>query len=95
MFKNRLELVKNMMHLNFDLQVPVACFSCLVLTFLKHFACLGFFIIWVFFKVNSGDFLHNRVATLLKTQAEPYNVTKVRNCFLWKPWWSWWDFATG
>jgi len=23
------------------------------------------------------------------------NVTKVRNCSLCEPWWSWWDFATG
>jgi len=48
-----------------------------------------------FFKVNSGDFLHNRVAKLLKTQAALYNDTKVRNCSICKPWWSWWDVATG
>ena len=36
------------------------------LDFYKHFVCLGFFIIfWFFFKVNSGVFLHNRVATLV------------------------------
>ena len=48
------------------MQVLVACFSSLVLTFFKHFVCLGFFIIFCFFfKVNSGGFLHNRVATLV------------------------------
>jgi len=35
--------------------------------FFKHFVCLGFFIIFCFFfMVNSGGFLHNRVATLVK-----------------------------
>jgi len=27
-----------------------------------------FIIFWVFFKVNSGVFLHNRVATLMQTR---------------------------
>jgi len=44
-------------------QVPVAYISSLVLTF---FCMSGFvFIFWVCFKVNSGVFRHNRVATLL------------------------------
>jgi len=43
-------------------QVPVACFSSLVLTF------LNILYVRVFFKVNSGVFLHNRVSTLAGTQ---------------------------
>ena len=39
------------------MQVPVTCFSSLVLTFFEHFVCLFFFIIFgFFFKVNSGFF---------------------------------------
>jgi len=48
------------------MEVVVVHISCLVLTFLKR-VCLGFFIIFCFFfKVNSGVFLHNRVATLVE-----------------------------
>jgi len=70
MFKNRLELVKNLMqinayYLNFYVQVPLAYISSLVLTFYT-FCMSGFFVtFWFFFKVNSGVFLHNRVATLV------------------------------
>jgi len=47
----------------------IACFSSLVLTFFKHFVCLGFFIIFCFFfKVNSGVFLHNIMAALCMEQ---------------------------
>ena len=46
------------------MQVPLAYISSLVFTFFKHFVCLGVFtIFWLFFKVNSGIFLYNRVAT--------------------------------
>jgi len=58
----------NAYYLNFYVQVPVAHISSLVLTFFKHFVCLGFFIYFLFFfKVNSGVFHHNRVATLAPT----------------------------
>ena len=30
---------------------------------------------------------------LLETESLPWNVTKVHNCSLCEPWWSWWDFA--
>jgi len=54
MFKNRLELVKNMMHntyyLNFYVQVPVACISSSVLTFFKRFECLFFYDFLGFFQ---------------------------------------------
>ena len=52
------------------MQVPVACFSSLILTFFKHFVCLFFFCF--FFKVNSGVFLHSRMATLLQATAKSY-----------------------
>ena len=48
------------------MQVPLSYISSFVLTFFEHFVCLDFFIIfWAVFKVSSGVFLHNRVATLL------------------------------
>jgi len=50
---------KNAYYLNFYVRVSTACVSSLVLTFFKHFVCLVFFILlWVFFMVNSGVFLH-------------------------------------
>jgi len=48
-------------------QLPVAYVSSSVLTFLKHFVFLFFFIFCFFLKVNSVFFLHNRVATLPTT----------------------------
>jgi len=65
MFKNRLlNLLKILC--KFYVQVPVACISSSVLTFFKRFVCLVFFIIFCFFfKINSGVFVHNRVATLV------------------------------
>jgi len=39
----------NAYHFNFYVQVPVACFSSLVLTFEKHFVCF-FIIFWVYSK---------------------------------------------
>ena len=30
---------------------------------------------------------------LLHTETPPWNGTKVHNCSLCEPWWSWWDFA--
>jgi len=55
-------------------QVPVACFSSLVLTFFKHFVCLVsfYYFLGFFFKVNSGVFLHSRVATLRQVTAKSY-----------------------
>ena len=64
------------------MQVPVACFSNLVLTFFKHFVCLVFFIIfWFFFKVKSGVFLHNRVATLVDALVTRCTATKLEQWF--------------
>jgi len=37
--------------------------SSLILNFFNVF-CLGFLLFFVFFKVNSGDFLHNRLLTI-------------------------------
>jgi len=53
MFKNSLELVKNLMQimhntLNFYVQAPVAYISSFILTFYKHFVCLGFLLFSVF-----------------------------------------------
>ena len=54
------------------MQVPEACFSILVLTFFKHFVCLGFSSFSVFFfKVNFEVFLHNRVVTLVTIGVVP------------------------
>jgi len=64
-------MLQIMHYRNFYMQVLVACFSSLVLTFFKHFVCLFFLIIfWSFFIVNSGVFLHNRVATLSVSRTE-------------------------
>jgi len=51
MFKNRLELFKilmQIMHITliFYVQVLMAYISSSILTFFKHFVCLGFFIIF-------------------------------------------------
>jgi len=83
MFKNRLELVKydvnNAYYLNIYVQVLVVCISCLVLTFLKTICMSVYFIIFCFFfKVNSGVFLHNRVATLVEAH--------------WQHWQHWWKY---
>jgi len=74
MFKNRLELVKNLMQimhitLIFVQEVPVVYISSLVLTFFKHILYVWGFLLFsvFFFKVNAGVFLHNRVATLNDT----------------------------
>jgi len=47
-------------------ELPVECFRTLVLTFFKTF-CMPVFLSFsvFFFKVNSGFFLHDRVATLV------------------------------
>ena len=48
----------------FYVQVPLVYISSLVLTFLNiWYVCTGVFYFLFFFKVNSGVFLHNRVAT--------------------------------
>jgi len=70
MFKNRLELVKNMMQI-----IHITLILCAStgrmhfksgFDFFEHFGCLFFFIIvCFFFKVNSGVFVHNSVATLV------------------------------
>ena len=60
--------------------VPVVYISSLVLTFLKHFVCLGFFINFCFFfKENSGFFLHNRVATLFSGIERGDELSKLTN----------------
>jgi len=65
----------NAYHFNFYVQVPVACFSSLVLTLKKHFVCLGFFIIfWGLLKVNYGVFLHIRVATLVARWCQNWQI---------------------
>ena len=65
------------------MQVLVACFSNLVWTFFKHFLCdvSGFLLFSVFFfKVNSGVFLHNRVATLAGTTVGVECHVEVGDC---------------
>jgi len=49
-------------------QVLIVYIASLIFTFFKHLLCLGFSIIFCYFKVNSRVFLHNRVATLAVTQ---------------------------
>jgi len=46
-------------------EVPVVAYiSSSVFTFFKRFDVWVFIIFWGFLKINSGVFLHNRVATL-------------------------------
>jgi len=45
-------------------QVPIAYISSLVLNFFYILYVWGFYYFLFFFKINSGVFLHNRVATL-------------------------------
>ena len=67
------------------MQVPVAyiCGFKFGFDFFKNilYVCF-FFIFWVFFKVNSGVFLHNRLATLLAARSEVLNSHSVTGAVL-------------